>query len=163
MRHSHLTTHLTTTARVSRSRAVVLTLSITALAALALGCGSASGDGPAATGTDTGGSGGDTAAAGDTSVDDSTAPPGDTSVAETSGDAPKGDAPADADPFGPYPSGPYGNTEGAVLANLTWDGYIDEKADAVATTKPFVTGTSLDKLRRLPSKGFGLIHVAEFF
>jgi hypothetical protein len=95
----------------------------------------------------------------DTTPSDDTNPSDDTTASDTSvtTDAP----PADADPFGPYPSGPYGNSEGSVLANLSWEGYVNLKADALSTTKPYAP-TSLDALRRTPSKGYGLIHISEF-
>ena len=124
--------------------------------ALLLGC--SSGAETPASSTDTGG-GSDSAAldtgAVDVTTDDTL--PADTSPVSDTG--PK-DAPGDAvDPFGPYPSGPYGIDKGQTLANLDWQGYVNDKADAVSTTKPYVT-TSLDQLRR---KGnYGVIHVAEF-
>lgn len=131
------------------------------LAAL-LVCGVACGGGDPAT------TGGDAVADGapsDTGAGDSTAD--DTGlVADTGADTGAtdtgsvGDGAPDADPWGVgYPAGPYGINAGQVLANLDWEGYVNDKADAVSTTKPFVP-TSLDKERR---KGrYGVLHVAEF-
>jgi hypothetical protein len=48
--------------------------------------------------------------------------------------------------FGSYPSGPYGTTTGAIIANMTWIGYADDAADAIATTKPYAS-YSLDDAR----------------
>lgn len=67
---------------------------------------------------------------------------------------------ADADPYGAYPAGPYGIKEGQILKGLEWEGYVNEKADALSTTKPYVS-TSLDKLRRT-GKGYGLVHISEW-
>src|ERR1700736_6698883 len=38
---------------------------------------------------------------------------------------------------GAYPSGPYGNTVGATIPPLVWEGYNDPLADAVATMKTY--------------------------
>lgn len=80
---------------------------------------------------------------------------GDTDVAEVTDGA-------DADPFGAFPSGPYGNAVGSVMANLAWEGYVSPLADAIASTKPWVT-TSMDALRRDARKGYALVHVSEFY
>jgi hypothetical protein len=58
-----------------------------------------------------------------------------------------------------YPSGPYGKTQGAVIPNMTWSGYVDDAADAVATTKPYVT-YSLDDARR-SGKEYAIVILAE--
>ncbi len=88
--------------------------------------------------------------------------PSDSSPADTKTDSATVDAPADTpgDPFGAtYPAGPYGINKGETLANLDWEGYVNDKADAISTTKPYVK-TSLDQLRR---KGnYGVIHIADF-
>jgi hypothetical protein len=68
----------------------------------------------------------------------------------------------DAIVFGAYPAGPYGNKLGDVVANLAWEGYVSPLADAIASTKPYVT-TSLDQLRRDAKKGYALVHVSEFY
>lgn len=81
----------------------------------------------------------------------------DSAAAEASADA---NFSADADPYGAYPAGPYGIKEGETLQGLAWEGYVNEKADALSTTKPYVS-TSLDKLRRT-GKGYGLIHISEY-
>ncbi|MBI2392201.1 MAG: hypothetical protein HYV09_21620 [Deltaproteobacteria bacterium] len=82
---------------------------------------------------------------------------GDIDLAEVS----PADAP-DADPFGAFPSGPYGNAVDSVMANLAWEGYVSPLADAIASTKPWVT-TSMDALRRDAKKGYALVHVSEFY
>jgi len=126
--------------------------SLVAVSALLLACGA--GDDTSSTAKDTGG-GTDTDVVVDAG-DDSLAT--DTGTALDTGTAP--DVGGDADPWGTgYPAGPYGINAGQVLAGLDWEGYVNDKADAVSTTKPFVP-TSLDKLRR---KGnYGILHVAEF-
>ncbi len=60
-----------------------------------------------------------------------------------------------------YPPGPYGNQAGAVIAPLTWEGYVNEAADAVSTTKPFVA-YSMEAVRK-SGKAYAFVHVAEFF
>lgn len=72
------------------------------------------------------------------------------------------DANADADLFGAYPSGGYGNAIGDVVANLAWEGYENDLADSIASTKPYVK-TDLDALRRKAPKGYAMIHVSEFY
>jgi len=60
---------------------------------------------------------------------------------------------------GPYPSGPYGVTVGSVISDMTWIGYADPAADAVATTKPYAPYT-LDDARR-SGKHYAMINLAE--
>src|SRR5262249_12548066 len=56
-----------------------------------------------------------------------------------------GDAPADmGTAFGPYPAGPYGNAVGSVMSNFQWEGYVNDLADAISNTKPYVASTSMD-------------------
>ena len=135
-----------------------------ALVALVTACGSSSsGDGTVG-GGDTGtpgadapvatdsGSARDTAGGGDSlPASDTGTPPGDTT-------APPGDGPV-ADALGDYPAGPYGNTVGATFPPLDWEGYVDDAADAVATTKTF--GPYSTDLVRRGGKKYALIHVAE--
>lgn len=111
--------------------------------------GDAAADGPSDTGSTGDSSATDTGLAADTGATDTATDTGS-----------PGDGAPDADPWGVgYPAGPYGINAGQVLANLDWEGYVNDKADAVSTTKPFVP-TSLDKERR---KGrYGVLHVAEF-
>ncbi|MGH7294503.1 MAG: redoxin domain-containing protein, partial [Polyangiaceae bacterium] len=59
----------------------------------------------------------------------------------------------------PYPSGPYGITAGSVITNMSWIGYVDDAADAVATTKPYVAYT-LDDARQ-SGKHYAMINLAE--
>jgi hypothetical protein len=77
-------------------------------------------------------------------------------LAETLGDT------GTVDPFGPYPAGPYGNKVGDVVANLAFEGYVNDLADALSSTKPY-GATSMDALRKKAPKGYGLVHVSEFF
>src|SRR5688500_2960768 len=58
-----------------------------------------------------------------------------------------------------YPSGPYGVAVGAVIANLSWVGYVSPAADAIATTKPY-GAYSLDDARR-SGKRYAMINLAE--
>jgi hypothetical protein len=90
-------------------------------------------------------------------VEEDSSSPIDSAIAEV-----LGDAPVDAD-FGPFPPGPYGNKVGDVMANLQWEGYLDDLADAVANTKPYVAMTSMDALRKKAPKGYALVHVSEFY
>jgi len=61
---------------------------------------------------------------------------------------------------GPYPEGPYGNREGAVLANLAWEGYVNADGAELSTALPFGP-TTLQELRG-DGRGYALIHLAEF-
>ena len=60
-----------------------------------------------------------------------------------------------------YPAGPYGNTVGAIIPPLVWEGYADPLADAIATSKTYGT-YSMNDLRLSGSK-FGIVHVSAFF
>lgn len=70
-------------------------------------------------------------------------------------DAPAADAAAP-----PYPDGPYGNRMGSVLANLTWEGYVNPTGEAISNTLPYTT-TSLQALRG-NGRGYAMVHVSEF-
>lgn len=143
--------------------------SIALVATLVLSCGSSSDGAPAAgddarAGDDAEGDAAsndsaltDTSTGGgsDTRVDDSAA--ADVIVADAT-DAT--DAPADA-ALGPYPSPPYGNAVGSTFPALSWEGYVDDAADALASTKPYGPYSS-DQLRK-SGKRYALVHVAEFF
>lgn len=67
------------------------------------------------------------------------------------------DAPMTA---GPYPEGPYGSREGTVLANLEWEGYVNELGQERSTALTFGP-TSLQDLRG-DGRGYALVHLAEF-
>ena len=69
------------------------------------------------------------------------------------------DSSADAD-VGPYPAGPYGNAMGDVIANLSWEGYVNTTGGAVSTTRPY-TPTSMQAQRML-GRRYALVHVSEF-
>lgn len=69
------------------------------------------------------------------------------------------DAPVDVAPS-PYPDGPYGNRMGSVLANLTWEGYVNPTGEVISNTLPYTT-TSLQALRG-NRRGYALVHVSEF-
>ena len=58
--------------------------------------------------------------------------------------------------YGAYPPGPYGHGVGDVVSNLQWEGYVDEHADAIATTKPW-RHYSMDDVRR-SGMSYALIH-----
>lgn len=73
-----------------------------------------------------------------------------------------GTKPDAAPALGPYPAGPYGNDVGAVLTDLKLQGYVDDAADAIANTKPFVDSYSLEDVRASGAK-YALVHVSEFF
>ena len=64
--------------------------------------------------------------------------------------------------LGPYPDGPYGNAVGDVLGDLKLQGYLNEAADAISNTKPFVDAYSLEDVRATGAK-YALVHVSEFF
>ena len=64
------------------------------------------------------------------------------------------------DPFGAYPAGPYGNKVGDVVANLTWEGYVNPTGEAISNTLPYTT-TSLQALRG-NRRGYAMVHVSEF-
>ncbi len=59
-----------------------------------------------------------------------------------------------------YPAGPYGNEVGDTIADLKWEGYVNETADAQSDSKPYMDyGT--DAMRK-SGKRYGLIHISAF-
>lgn len=50
---------------------------------------------------------------------------------------------------------------GCVMPNMQWIGYVDDAADALATTKPYVP-YSLDDVRK-SGKRYAMINIAEFY
>jgi hypothetical protein len=60
-----------------------------------------------------------------------------------------------------YPAGPYGNKVGDTIAMLSWEGYADPLADAVATTKTYGPYSMNDL--RMSGRPYAVVHVAEFF
>jgi hypothetical protein len=59
-----------------------------------------------------------------------------------------------------YPAGPYGNTVGATIPALVWEGYVDPLADAIASSKPYGSYSMNDL--RLSGRPYAAVHVAEF-
>lgn len=90
-------------------------------------------------------------------------PPTDTATptdVSAMGDVAMADVVADAS-AGPYPPGPYGNRMGDVLANLSWEGYVNSAGGAISTTRPYGT-TTLQQLRG-SGRGYALVHVSDFY
>ncbi len=75
------------------------------------------------------------------------------------GDGPGGPADLSTGP-GAYPAGPYGNTVGAIFPPLVWEGYQDDAADAVATTKTFGPYT-MDDVRK-SGRAYAMVHISDF-
>lgn len=52
---------------------------------------------------------------------------------------------------------------GCVIPNLSWNGYVDDTADAIATTKPYVAYSLLDvyNAARVSGKKYLMINIAE--
>ncbi len=98
-------------------------------------------------------SGSDTASGTDTTGTDTIG------IDTAKGDTVATDAPSDT-AIGPYPAGPYSANEGDTITNLAWIGYVNDAADAVADTKPYVD-YSLDDARRTGRK-YLLLHVSDF-
>jgi hypothetical protein len=61
---------------------------------------------------------------------------------------------------GSYPPGPYGNTVGATVAPIVWQGYADNLADAVATTKPYGMYGTDDMFRS--GRRYAMLHLSDF-
>jgi hypothetical protein len=76
------------------------------------------------------------------------------------GDGPGG-TPADMTMTqGGYPPGPYGNTVGATFPLLVWEGYRDDAADAVATSKTY-GAYSMDDVRK-SGRAYAMVHISDF-
>jgi hypothetical protein len=60
---------------------------------------------------------------------------------------------------GAYPAGPYGVTVGSVIEDIQWIGYVDNLADAVATTEPYVPYSLNDA--RLSGKRYAMVNLGE--
>lgn len=114
-----------------------------AVAGLALGCGDSAGTGGA---VDSGMAALDAGMAEDTG-------PADSGPADT--------GPADTGPMlGEYPEGPYGNRRGNILANLSWEGYVNPTGEGLASEQPYGP-TSMQALRA--GGRYALVHVSEFY
>lgn len=61
-----------------------------------------------------------------------------------------------------YPAGPYGEAVGDTIADWHWKGYVNETAQGLANTHPFVNDYSMDDLRR-SGRGYALVHLSESF
>jgi hypothetical protein len=61
---------------------------------------------------------------------------------------------------GAYPPGPYGGAVGDTFPLLTWQGYVDNAADVVATTLPYGTYGSNDI--RQSGRKYAMVHLADF-
>ncbi len=60
--------------------------------------------------------------------------------------------------FGPYPPGPYGHDVDLTIADLAWEGYVNETGAVSSDQMPYVDyGT--DAMRK-SGKAYGLIHVS---
>jgi hypothetical protein len=132
----------------------------------------ASGSGSGSSGA-SGGSSGSSGAA--TGADGGSADASGSSSGAAEGGMTSSDAGTDADgavsPI-PYPSGPYCAAAGAgghlatgcVIPNLTWNGYVDDAADALATTKPYRSYSLYDVYNdaRVSGKRYAMINIAEY-
>jgi hypothetical protein len=117
--------------------------------------GGSSGTASSSGGSSGGGSGSTSGSGGSSSGDSGTPPAGDSGVAAA-----------------PYPSGPYcaaagtggAMATGCVIPNLSWTGYVDDTADALATTKPYGAYSLLDvyNAARVSGKKYLMINIAEF-
>ncbi len=59
-----------------------------------------------------------------------------------------------------YPAGPYGHNVGDIIPMLTWEGYSDPLADAIASSKTYGSYSMNDL--RLSGRPYAAVHVAEF-
>ncbi len=69
------------------------------------------------------------------------------------------DAPPDASPPG-YPAGPYGSAVGQTVADLAWEGYVNEAHELVSTSLPYGP-TSMGAVRATGAP-FALVHLSGF-
>lgn len=69
------------------------------------------------------------------------------------------DAPPDASPPG-YPAGPYGSAVGQTVADLAWEGYVNEAHELVSTSLPYGP-TSMSAVRATGAP-FALVHLSGF-
>jgi hypothetical protein len=66
---------------------------------------------------------------------------------------------ADLSMLAAYPPGPYGVNVGEVIPNLSWVGYPDEAADAIATSKP--KGAYSMQALHATGRAYGFVHISE--
>jgi hypothetical protein len=121
----------------------LLTLASLALGACSSGNAEKSSGGGASGGAGTAGGGGTSGSGG------------------ASGSGASGASGADSGVASAYPSGPYGNNLGDTMPNLSWQGYVNDAADALSTTKPFGP-YSMDDLRK-SGRPLALMHLSEYF
>jgi hypothetical protein len=65
-------------------------------------------------------------------------------------------------PAANYPAGPYGEAVGDTIADWHWKGYVNETAQGLANTHPYVNDYSMDDLRK-SGRGYALVHLSEDF
>jgi hypothetical protein len=64
-------------------------------------------------------------------------------------------------PDGGYPAGPYGVEVGDTIENLLWEGYVNDDAQGLANTEPFVD-YSMDAVRQ-SGKSLAFVHFGAVF
>ncbi len=62
--------------------------------------------------------------------------------------------------WGPYPAGPYGHDVGSTIADLHWEGFVNETGGVSSDQLP-ITDYGTDAMRK-SGKPYGLIHVSAF-
>lgn len=137
-----------------RKLATYLALSSVIVAGFACGSDDDGGGQVATGGTTSGGSGGTTTGGGGVAQ-------GGTGGLLTGGSAgSSAGGSAGAVNWGPYPAGPYGHAVGDTIADLAWEGYVNETGQLSSDQLPYVDyGT--DAMRK-SGRPYGLIHVSAF-
>lgn len=74
-------------------------------------------------------------------------------------DAPAAEAAVDAAPSA-YPAGPYGSAVGSVVADLRWEGYVNDAHEDVSTQLGF--GPTSMGAARATGAPFALVHLSGF-
>jgi hypothetical protein len=136
-------------------------LALTSILVAAFACGSDDGGGgPVATGGTSGG-GGTTTGGGGTTTGGGGVAQGGMGGLLTGGTAGSNAGGfAGAVNWGPYPAGPYGHEVGDTIADLAWEGYVNDTGQQSSDTLPYVDyGT--DAMRK-SGKAYGLIHISAF-
>jgi len=75
------------------------------------------------------------------------------------GDVASQDAPPDASSLA-YPAGPYGSAVGQTVADLAWEGYVNEAHELISTELPY--GPTTMGAVRATGAPFALVHLSGF-
>lgn len=143
-----------------RNFATYLALGSVVVAGFACGSDGDGGGQVATGGTTSGGGGGTTSGGGGTTTGGGGVAQGGSGGLVTGGTAGTSSGGSAGAVWGPYPAGPYGHNVGDTIADLAWEGYVNETGQQSSDTLPY--GDYGTDAMRKSGKAYGLIHISAF-